>query len=227
MTSRGHSQHSQSIHGSHEDARDSAGTLENTPINDQSRAQPNYSAVDSLRRYLEESSVSEVESRHSTSNGLRNWSWFRSLREQFASLELENKGSVARDHLALERTFLAWLRTSLAFASIGVAITQLFRLNTITLPTDPFTPTTKQPNGDGSIERVSRVGKPLGGTFIAIAILVLLTGFRRYFAGQYWIVRGKFPASRGSITLIAVIAGALIVASLAVILAVSPGVLKA
>jgi uncharacterized membrane protein YidH (DUF202 family) len=25
----------------------------------------------------------------------------------------------------LERTFLAWLRTSLAFASIGIAITQL------------------------------------------------------------------------------------------------------
>ncbi|KAK8088865.1 hypothetical protein PG997_003826 [Apiospora hydei] len=45
------------------------------------------------------------------------------------SIELENKGSVARDHLALERTFLAWLRTSLAFASIGIAVTQLFRLN--------------------------------------------------------------------------------------------------
>ncbi|OAX79418.1 hypothetical protein ACJ72_06262, partial [Emergomyces africanus] len=27
------------------------------------------------------------------------------------------------------RTFLAWLRTSLAFASIGIAVTQLFRLN--------------------------------------------------------------------------------------------------
>jgi hypothetical protein len=36
------------------------------------------------------------------------------------SLTLQNKGSVARDHLASERTFLAYVRTSLAFASAGV-----------------------------------------------------------------------------------------------------------
>lgn len=36
------------------------------------------------------------------------------------SLTLENSGSVARDHLASERTFLAYVRTSLAIASTGV-----------------------------------------------------------------------------------------------------------
>jgi hypothetical protein len=36
------------------------------------------------------------------------------------SLRLENSGSVARDHLASERTFLAYMRTSLAVASSGV-----------------------------------------------------------------------------------------------------------
>jgi len=37
-----------------------------------------------------------------------------------ASLRLQNRGSVARDHLALERTFLAYTRTSLTVASAGV-----------------------------------------------------------------------------------------------------------
>jgi hypothetical protein len=36
------------------------------------------------------------------------------------SLRLQNSGSVARDHLALERTFLAYMRTSIAVASAGV-----------------------------------------------------------------------------------------------------------
>jgi Domain of unknown function (DUF202) len=36
------------------------------------------------------------------------------------SLSLKNQGSVARDHLASERTFLAYMRTSLAIASTGV-----------------------------------------------------------------------------------------------------------
>ena len=36
------------------------------------------------------------------------------------SLVLKNTGSVARDHLASERTFLAWMRTSVSLAMAGV-----------------------------------------------------------------------------------------------------------
>ena len=43
------------------------------------------------------------------------------------SLTLQNTGSVARDHLASERTFLAYVRTSLAFASAGVGASSLSR----------------------------------------------------------------------------------------------------
>ncbi|KAI9823784.1 MAG: hypothetical protein M1832_002341 [Thelocarpon impressellum] len=134
--------------------------------------------------------------------------WWRWFADKYGSVELENKGSTARDHLALERTFLAWLRTSLAFASIGIAITQLFRLNTTIVGRDP--------EMQGAV-RLRGVGKPLGSTFLAIAIVVLFVGFRRYFESQFWIIRGKFPASRGSVFLVFLIAALLIVGSLVVV----------
>ncbi|KAI5840452.1 hypothetical protein DFP73DRAFT_482450 [Morchella snyderi] len=131
---------------------------------------------------------------------------------RFGAIELENKGSVARDHLALERTFLAWLRTSLAFASIGIAITQLFRLNAAVV-------TTPNPSGYTPLRHM---GKPLGATFIGISLLVLMIGVNRYYESQTWLMRGKFPASRGSIFLLALVACLLMVATLVIVLVVQP-----
>ncbi len=37
----------------------------------------------------------------------------------------ENTGSRARDHLANERTYLAWIRTSLAVVTIGIVIAEV------------------------------------------------------------------------------------------------------
>lgn len=231
--------------------------------------------------------------------------WYRSLASNYRSISLENTGSVARDHLALERTFLAWLRTSLAFASIGIAITQLFRLNTSFIEQKPH-PRRRdhtyllngkdEAGGDlplsllvgaslnpeiythiqsalqqqtypipsplensastllghllplllqhqqqqeqqqqqqqhylqpaasdsGSAARLRHLGKPLGATFLGISIVILFVGFHRYFESQHWIIRGQFPASRGSVALVGAIAVALIVASLVVVLVVAP-----
>ncbi|KAL8846826.1 MAG: hypothetical protein Q9221_008112 [Calogaya cf. arnoldii] len=146
--------------------------------------------------------------------------WWKDIMDKYGTVELENKGSVARDHLALERTFLAWLRTSLAFASIGIAITQLFRLNTTISEREGLEP---QPGGSYHLRQV---GKPLGATFMGIAILILIVGGRRYFESQYWIIRGKFPASRGSIFLVTLIAAALIIASLVIVCTVDPGIFE-
>lgn len=66
------------------------------------------------------------------------------------------------------------------------------------------------------------MGKPLGATFLGISIVVLFLGFHRYFESQHWIIKGKFPASRGSVALISAIAFALMVTSLAVVLIVGP-----
>ncbi|TGO14039.1 hypothetical protein BTUL_0059g00240 [Botrytis tulipae] len=150
--------------------------------------------------------VTEDESR--TKRSGRIGKWWKRMMDEYGSIELENKGSVARDHLALERTFLAWLRTSLAFASIGIAITQLFRLNT----SSSTTPAPSEPKSS-----LRHLGKPLGATFVGISILMLSVGFHRYFEGQFYIIRGKFPASRGSIALVAMITGALMVTSLVVV----------
>ncbi|EPB82682.1 hypothetical protein HMPREF1544_10585 [Mucor circinelloides 1006PhL] len=102
-----------------------------------------------------------------------------------SSLYLENAVAVARDHMANERTYLAWVRTSLSIISIGVAITQLFRLDKDMLK-DP-----------AMADDMVAIGKPLGMTFIVIGLFYMIFAFIRYFHSQVAMTKGYFPASRG------------------------------
>ncbi|KAJ9053988.1 hypothetical protein DSO57_1019167 [Entomophthora muscae] len=107
------------------------------------------------------------------------------------SLLLENKGSTARDHLANERTFLAWLRTSLALVTIGVAITQINKLT----PSKPKDPDSLRKEIEQRFQLV------LGTFYMCSGILFVLFGLTRYFYIQTQLTRGMFPASRFTIVL--------------------------
>lgn len=81
--------------------------------------------------------------------------------------------------MANERTFLAWLRTSLSLISIGIGIVQLFKLK-----------------DDVQNEPISRWGKPIGGGFIVLGIYTLAQGYLRFFRVQQLLLADQYPASR-------------------------------
>lgn len=120
-------------------------------------------------------------------------------------LQLENRGSLARDHLANERTYLAWLRTSLTFASIGVTVAQLFRI----------------PSRTHDIDFLPSASITLGKVFVSGAILIILIGVYRYFRVQALLQRDLFPASRISIALSFTLATSLVIGVLSVLVQVA------
>ncbi|KAJ9492965.1 hypothetical protein VN97_g262 [Penicillium thymicola] len=85
-----------------------------------------------------------------------------------------------RDHFALERTFLAYIRTSTIIAMQGVFVAQLFRL--------------QRPSQ--TVDRLSfyEVGIPLSVACHFVAVIVALIGAFRFWRQQNAIVRGKVYA---------------------------------
>lgn len=99
---------------------------------------------------------------------------------------VENKDSTARDHLANERTFLAWVRTALGLVGLGVLLERL---------------------GSGG-EQAITVAAGVG--FISFGGLTMIYSVSRYLRVEKNLRQGKFPvAVRGPIV---ITFGALIVA---------------
>ena len=82
---------------------------------------------------------------------------------------------------------------------------------------------TASSDSSSALLHLHHIGKPLGATFLAVGILVLCIGFHRYFESQHYVVLGRFPASRLSISVVAGCTLALVVVCFVLVVGVAPG----
>lgn len=94
---------------------------------------------------------------------------------------------------ALERTFLAYIRTSLVITQQGVLIAQLFRLQAAEDLADKL--------------GFHQVGIPLSVTCHAVAILVALVGAFRFWRQQNAIARDKIHAGGWELNFVGILLG--------------------
>lgn len=128
----------------------------------------------------------------------------------------QNTGSTARDHLASERTFLAWIRTGLGFLALGIAIERFSQLDLREL-LKPIREQQRQQDNLGSREPdpdevehelEKEQAQVLVGTLMALGSGSIVYGTSRYFSNLKLLERGLFkPAYHGSALLAASVAG--------------------
>ncbi len=108
----------------------------------------------------------------------------------------------AAEYLANERTFLAWVRTSIAVISLGFVITKFNvwlhdfarRLN----------PNAAPPRTGASL--------PIGVTLMALGALLVVLAARRYWVVNRNIAHGRVRADHGLVTLVTVLVALLALA---------------
>ncbi|KAJ5625462.1 hypothetical protein N7510_001771 [Penicillium lagena] len=96
-----------------------------------------------------------------------------------------------RDHFALERTFLAYVRTSTVIAMQGVLIAQLFRL--------------QQSKSQQNSLRFEQVGIPLSVACHCVALLVALIGAYRFWKQQSAVALGKIHAGGWEVNMVGIL----------------------
>lgn len=90
-----------------------------------------------------------------------------------AHKDVENRGSTARDHLANERTFLAWVRTGLGVVGLGLLLEKMI--------------------GDS---RTPGLNEMMAGLLLAAGVLLILYGLARYLRVQQALRDGRFMIAR-------------------------------
>ncbi|KAK4941202.1 hypothetical protein LTR10_018875 [Elasticomyces elasticus] len=102
---------------------------------------------------------------------------------------IPNTGSVARDLLASERTFLAWARTGLGFIALGVALEKVEAFAALS-------PTLLHLSDSRT--------KIAAGVLVGSGSLCVGHGTVRYFSTLQLIQQGKFRPNTGGVTLMAI-----------------------
>ncbi|KAJ1491531.1 hypothetical protein T484DRAFT_1933016 [Baffinella frigidus] len=136
---------------------------------------------------------------------------------------VENSGSTARDHLANERTFLAWGNTGMTFLATGIALFSSFELLDDRSATRTGVPGASRQGAPHLLRKISSgtipegdAAMPKGGWQVveAAGLLVLngaiFVGYAtwNYFRVQRAIQRGMFPQNKGGLLLVVASTGA-------------------
>lgn len=114
---------------------------------------------------------------------------FSRLLYYFRAPPLPNTGSLARDLLASERTFLAWTRTGLGFIALGVALEKVEAFAALS-PT--------------LLHLENSRTKLAAGILVASGSGCVAHGTHRYFSTMRLLQEGKFRPNVPGITLAAV-----------------------
>lgn len=111
-----------------------------------------------------------------------------------------NTGSVARDHLASERTFLAWIRTGLGFVALGIAVERFSQLDLESL-IDHLLPEHAKPSRQSRAEAERETRERQSREQLLVGLLLgtgggsIVYGVTRYFGTMRMLERGMFKPS--------------------------------
>lgn len=120
----------------------------------------------------------------------------------------KNTGSVARDHLALERTFLAWLRTGLGFIALGIAIERFSQLDIGALLEHVRPSESIGANRNTTVSQNKGREHLLPATLLSTGSGSIAYGTSRYFLTMRLLEQGLYkPAYHGAAVLSVAVAG--------------------
>jgi uncharacterized membrane protein YidH (DUF202 family) len=126
----------------------------------------------------------------------------RRITNIFRAPALPNNGSLARDLLASERTFLAWSRTGLGFIALGVALEKVEAFAALS-------PTILHLQNSNT--------KLAAGVLVGTGSLFVLHGTTRYFGALKLLQEGKFRPNVGGIVMASVVTVGIAIAGAAVV----------